>query len=407
MALRVSLTIVSLLLIARLSLAQPQLIPTNPSLPSRPWQQPKLNSTATSPDANQSVPSPTPLAARSQPITKTQFNGGNAELPRAHGQTWREYDISAYTARISTTANPQQAIVDWILRETGTDAWFSEPVALLSASKTRLRAYHTPEVQQIVKETVDRFVASRAESHVIGMRLVTVGSPNWRSKSFRMLRAVDVETPGIQAWLVSKENAAVLLGELQKRNDFREHNSPNLTIHNGQDYTVARRRPRSFVRSVRPRDASWSNFDIEMGQVDEGFSLLLSPLFSRDGQIVDAVIKCNVDQIEKLVPIPLDVPTTGGQRQRVQIQIPQLVSWRLHERFRWPADEVLLLSCGVVATPDAERTGGFGISIPLMPSNPGRADALLFIENKGQSDHLLINTPRTANRDGSNYQGRY
>ena len=28
-------------------------------------------------------------------------------------------------------------------------------------------------------------------------------------------------------------------------------------------------------------------------------------------------------------------------------------AFQLHERFRWPADEVLLLSCGVVASPQA------------------------------------------------------
>ena len=39
-------------------------------------------------------------------------------LPNNHKQVWREYDISPYTTRVdSNGAPPQQAIVDWILRD--------------------------------------------------------------------------------------------------------------------------------------------------------------------------------------------------------------------------------------------------------------------------------------------------
>jgi len=90
----------------------------------------------------------------------------------------------------------------------------------------------------------------------------------------------------------------------------------------------------------------------------------------------------------------------------VEVQVPQLVSWRLHERFRWPTDQVLLLSCGVVATPAAEpRTLGFS---RLLGTNPGRADALLFIESNGKASQVRLGAERTANRNGdANYRGRY
>jgi hypothetical protein len=102
---------------------------------------------------------------------------------------------------------------------------------------------------------------------------------------------------------------------------------------------------------------------------------------SLDGRDCNVVVKCNIDQVEKLVPINLDVPV-GGTTQKVQIEVPQFVSWRLHERFRWPSDQVLLLSCGVVASP----TGDAPTPIPLLGSISGgssRSDALLMIEHKG------------------------
>jgi hypothetical protein len=334
----------------------------------------------------------------------TSVSRGEGELPRQHGQQWLEYDISPYTSRVDTTARPEQAIVDWILRETGTEVWFGEPVGLLSASRDRLLVYHTPEMQQLIRDVVDRFVSSRAESQAFALRLVTIGNPNWRSKAFPLMRSVTVQSPGVDAWLLSKENAAILLADLRKRTDFREHNSPNLVIHNGQSQTISRLRPRSYVHSVQLRENTFPGYELQMGQIQEGYSLQISPLLSMDGQTVDAVIRCHIDQVEKLIPIAIDVPALGQQRQVAEVQVPQMVSWRLHERFRWPADQVLLLSCGVVATPSAERSNPLGLP-NLLGASPGRADALLFIESNGKASQALVEPPRTADPGG--YRGRY
>jgi hypothetical protein len=356
------------------------------------------------------------LAPGKAPIT--QVNKGPGVLPNDQGQVWREYDIRPYTSRVTTTEKPEQAIIDWILRETGTEVWFSEPLGILNATKDTLRVYHTPEMQRLVLDIVDRFVSSQAESQVIGLRVVNVGNPNWRTMALSLLQPVDVKTAGIDAWLLSKENAAVLLSQLRKRTDFRENNSPNLLIHNGQTQTVGRVSPRTYVRGVRLRRDVWPGHELESGQIDEGFSLQVSPLLSLDGNTIDAVIKCQIDQVEKLNAVPVDLPSAGGGMQRIEIQVPQVVSWRLHERFRWPASQVLLLSCGVVATPTGERMGPLGLPIP-MPFSPssGRADALLFVDCKGKASQALLeaqrpspNGPATAtvpSAPNPAYHGRY
>ena len=130
----------------------------------------------------------------------------------------------------------------------------------------------------------------------------------------------------------------------------------------------------------------------------------ISPLLSLDKRAVDAVIKCQIVQVEKFVPVGIDIPGVSAGRQSVQIQVPQLVSWRLHERFRWPADQVLLVSCGVVATPTVDRTPTIGL--PLFGGTTGRADALLFIQNMGTAEQPSgIN--RTASGVLPNNRGRY
>ncbi len=373
------------------------------------WQTPSARGatftpSAPSPASGDRVASNTNATGSSTAVgTETRYE----DLPNNHGQQWRKYDISPYTNRVASTKKPEQAVIDWILRETGTDIWFTEPLGLLSASKDTLYVYHTPEMQQLVAEVVDRFVSSEAEPQVFSLQLITIGSPNWRSKAHSLLQPVNVESPGVDAWLLSKENAAVLKAELEKRTDFSEHNAPTVMIHNGQSHTLARTRPKNYVRAVNMLANTWPGHTMEMGQIDEGYSLQLSPLMSLDGASIDAVIKCHIDQIEKLVPIAIDVPPVAGQRQRVQIQVPQMVSWRLHERFRWPSHAVLLLSCGVVAAPSPDKPNPLGVP-NVFKMGPDRADALLFIEYKGKASQTLLNARTQSVLDSvPNNRGRY
>ena len=348
-----------------------------------------------------------PLEPLSPPAHRTSavMSDSLDALPNEAGQILRTYNIRPYTMRVTSTNRPEQAIVDWILRETGYEAWHSEPVALLCADASRLIVYHTPEVQSVVAEVVDRFVNTEAESQAFSLRVVTIGHPDWRAKAHAILHPVPVQTQGIQAWLVHKEDVALMLDDLRKRSDFREHSSPHLLVNNGQSTTVSAIRPRIFVRDILVHPEIWPGYEPEQTQFDEGFSLELSPLLSLDGRTVDSVIKCNIDQLERLVPVKLPVPTAVTPRQQVAIDVPQITHCRLHERFRWPADQVLLVGMGVVATPVPDRQPGLLSSLPLLNSPP-RADLLVFVESKGQLA-ATAQTVRTSARDARTYHGRY
>jgi hypothetical protein len=304
---------------------------------------------------------------------------GTGVLPNEHGQVWREYDIAAYTSQAAAQAKPQQAVIDWVLRETGTETWFGEPLGILSASPTTLRVYHTAEVQEQVRGVVERLVAGPPKA--VAVRVMTIGSPNWRAKAVGLVRPVDVKSPGVEAWLLSRENAALLLHQLQARSDYREQSAP-LEIASGHSKQLARTQPRPYVKSVQLK-REYPFYDLVAGQIDEGYSLDIHPLASLDGRTMEAALTCRIDQVEKLVPLAVDVPIGSSQSQRVQIQVPQLASWRLSERFRWPAGEVLLVSCGVVANPSASG-GALGLLSPLGVGAGMRADALLLIECRDQ-----------------------
>ncbi|MFW6171478.1 MAG: hypothetical protein ACODAD_13390 [Planctomycetota bacterium] len=333
----------------------------------------------------------------------------NETLPNEQGQVWKRYDISIYTEQVEGVEAPQQAIIDWILRETGTDVWFTSPVGLLSADDDTLSVYHTPEMQRIVAEMVGRFVNGTQDPHVLNLKLISVSSPNWRTNYVHRLRPIDVQSPGIDAWLLSKEDAALLLAELRRRSDFREYTTTNVVFHNGQTEKIDQRRPRNYVRSYQSRKQQnvWMGYDIDWRQFQEGFTLQISPLLSQDERTLDTVIKCEIDQLEKLLSVDVNLPGFPGQMQRAEIQVPQVVSWRLHERFRWPTRQVLLLSCGVVASPGPERASTFGFPNPFT-STGRRANALMLVESGGKASQALLRGQATTERPRSgNPAARY
>ena len=211
-----------------------------------------------------------------------------------------------------------------------------------------------------------------------------------------MMQPIEVNSPGVEAWLISKENAALLLGQLARRADFKRHSGGRITSPDGQAFTIEKRNPVPFVRTVKWTPGVAPGYQTLMTTINEGFSLSVGCLTTLDNESVEAMVRCEVDQVEKLTPVNVNVPgARAGSIDQVDLNIPQIASWRLHERFRWPADQVLLLGCGVVASPEAEEGSNSLPRLPLLGRNESRrADALLFLEYRGPESGASL--PRTA-----------
>ncbi len=346
------------------------------------------------PDAPTALAGAEPDRPRAARVSMSQ-----GALPNEHGQLWREYDISPYTLQVASTNRPEQALVDWILQETGYEAWHTEPLAILSANRRSLCVYHTPEMQKTVADIVDRFVSNDADSNDFSLRVVTIGSPNWRARAQNVLQPIQIQTPGAQAWLLQREAAVNLVAELRRRSDFREHSSPQQIVSNGQSTMVSSTRSQYYVRDVRLTGSSWPGYQAETAVVDEGFSLEFSPLLSTDRTSVDAIVKCHIDQVEKMVPVMLDVPTAVAPRQRTKIDVPQLAHFQLHERFRWPQGQVLLIGLSMVPLPVSSETKPLvpGLPIPGVAPGDNRGDLLVFIEAR-QASAVTSSATQTAIR---------
>ena len=346
-------------------------------------------------------PAPRPGLAK---VTK-----GSGSLPNDAGQVQRVYDISPYTLRMGEAAQPEQAIVDWVLRETGYEAWHSSPFGYLSADRRALTVYHTPQMQAIVADIVDRFVNGQAENHSFGLRIITVGNPNWRARALPLMKPIPVQSSGVQGWILAKEDAALMLSEMRRRGDYREHNPPHQMVLNGDSLVVSTMRQRTYTKGVVQTQAAWPGYQPELGQIEEGFALEFSPLLSVDTRTTDAVVKLRLAQVEKMLPVKLEVPSTVAPNQRTEVQVPQMTMVQLHERFRWPTDQVLLLSMGVVATPGPAKPNLLTDVVPMLKTPP-RADALLFVESKGPVAAPVVggvSPAATASRPEQTYHGRY
>lgn len=334
--------------------------------------------------ANQSAGQQSPFI---EPVTAqakgaiTRVTKSMTQLPNDAGQVWREYDITPYTSQMTGVTDPQQAILDWVLRETGKEMWFNQPLGILNADKDQLRVYHTPEIQNIVHKIVDRFVNTRGQVQNLEVSLVTVGRPNWRSTAYPVLQPIEVQSPGVEAWMISKENAALLRASLARRSDFEDQGTGRITHNDGQAVVMRNTQPVQFIRNFRWTTNQIPPYQPLVTTIDEGYTLEISSLTSLDGSTIEACIECHVDQVEKLNTVKVEVPgTIGTSTDKISLQIPQVVSWRLKERFRWQNDQVLLLSCGVVATPTPQT----GVSLPsFLGGNRQRADALLFVDYRG------------------------
>jgi hypothetical protein len=175
---------------------------------SRTANSPTANASTSQSDNSNLGNSNTSSSSESDRRSITRVNS-NFRLPNDAGQIWREYDISPYTARVTSTKQPEQAIIDWILRETGYEAWHGEPLGILSANNRSLRVYHTPEMQKVVADLVDRFVSSEAATSTFSLRLASLDSPSWRITSQKLMRAVPVQTPGSNAWASCGSEATI------------------------------------------------------------------------------------------------------------------------------------------------------------------------------------------------------
>jgi hypothetical protein len=295
-----------------------------------------------------------------------------AQVPADVGQVWQTYDLRPFTAQAGPGS--ERHVVDWVLQETGYPAWHGAHAASLSAGGDSLGCFHTPEMQARVADVVGRFTQDAATPHRFTIRVFGMGSPAWRGDVRPVLRPLPVATPGVQAWIVSREDAAVVVGRIRGRSDCQELPTGPVLAANGIPAQLAGGRKLPYVQDVAARPDAWPGWQMQNAACDEGFAIDLHPLLSRDGTAVEAVFRCRIDQIERMASVALASPS--GDPGGVRVEVPQVAAVRVGERFRWPATHTLLVSLGLVPWPvPAQNT-----AVASLLSDTKRRDVIVAVE---------------------------
>ena len=289
-----------------------------------------------------------------------------AQVPADSGQVWKTYDIAPFVAVAGSGS--ERHVVDWILQETGYAAWHGASPASLSAGPEKLACFHVPEMQSRVEEIVTRFVGEASSPHRFTVRVFGVASPAWRGDARPVLQPIPAATPGVQAWILARENAAEVVARLRARSDCQELPTGPVLAANGLPAILTGGRKLPYVQDVGP--PGWQP---SSGACDEGLAIDVHPLLVADGTAVEAVFRCRIDQVERLAPVTLPAP--AGVRGKLQMEVPQVAAVRVGERFRWPSSQTLVIGIGVVPWPvPAQNT------VPALVPDAKRRDVVVVIE---------------------------
>jgi len=296
---------------------------------------------------------------------------GLAQMPATAGQVWKTYDISAYVKQAGEGS--QRHVVDWILQETGYPAWHGDNPASLSADGQALACFHGPEMQARVEEIVGRFVDDAATPHRFSVRVLGLDGPGWRSEARPALVAIPAATPGVQAWIAPRETAAAILARLRARSDCHELPTGPVLAANGLPATLAGGRRQPYVQDIAPRPDVWPGWQMQSSTCDEGLAIDIQPLLTRDRTAVEAVVRCRIDQLERMAQVSLASPVN---QQRVQVEVPQVAAVRVGERFRWPANQTLFIGLGLVPWPVPAQN----VAAVSLLTDDKRCDVVIVVE---------------------------
>ena len=307
------------------------------------------------------------------------------KIPQDNGQIWREYDITPYTQgrKLPTGAiPPEQMLIDWILRKTGTARWHTAPFGVLTADSEKLYVYHTQEMLLIVADIVDRFVCPQLWNEACTMRIVSLARPDWLNKGHAQLKPIPIATQGVQGWILEKTTAQGLLQELSRRGDFKELIPPQPLISHGIQHNVVAKKQRQYLRDVQPNPSAPNGYAEDRVTADEGIGLSVTPLALLDGQHMAATIKLDVVQIERMFTTTIEVATAANPRLRMQVESPQTAYFKLDEVVGFPKSKVLLLDLGTVPLPNTTDGDSRNVLAEISKGlNPARrGNVLIFIE---------------------------
>ncbi len=309
-------------------------------------------------------------------------------FPSEPGQQWRQFDISRYTGLDHSQGNPQNAITEWIFRRTGSAPWHGEKVAVLSASRSRVRAYHDAKHLDEVSQVIDRFVNAERDFLSVSVKFVAAVDTRWRYAAYSLLTPVGSGPQGQQIWTLGVKDAAFVLAQMQIHQGYRLLTDQKVEMVNGQTLTVKTSEPRGYTGRMQRESANGLGYQPKSEQLEEGVTLRLSPLLTFDGDTLDAAIDLTANTVKSLHRTKVIAPREIGPSE-ITLDVPEVTESRLNQTVKgWPLGQTLLISAGIQPG-ILQGKGGF-LNLKLPGTVPHGTELLIFL------DAEAVSRPRRA-----------
>ena len=294
------------------------------------------------------------------------------------GHQWRTFDIAAYTNLTHSQNHPEGAIVEWIFRRTGSTPWHGEKIAVLSAGRTRIRAYNNPQILDQVAEVVERFTNAESNTLSVRVRFVAAVDTRWRYAVFSRLVPVGNGPQGQQIWTLKAEDSHMVLTQMQIYQGFKLLHDHSYEMANGQTLKIDTLARSSFTGGLQRENAVGLGFQPRPEQIDEGITLRLSPLLTFEGDTIDAALELTANTVRSFHRTKVIAPREVGPAE-LTVDVPEVVGSRLNQTVKgWPLGQTLLISAGI--QPGILQSKGGFLNLRIPGTTPSSTELLIFLD---------------------------
>lgn len=315
-----------------------------------------------------------------------------SNFPVESGHSLRTYDITRYTGLPhSADSTPQNALIEWIFRRTGSAAWHGDKIAVLCASRAQLRAYHDLKTLKIVDQMVQQFTDAQADFLTIRVNVVSAADPRWRYLVYTRMASAGSGPQGQQAWVLKMQDAAMVRAQMGIYQGFKPLYDRSTKIVNGQTLKVelASNPPITYIDGPRRDSAVGLGFQPGTAQLEEGVTLRLSPLLNYEGDAIDAAIDLKVNLVRRLHSTKILTRREIGPVD-MSIDVPEAGEARFNQTIHnWKLGHTLLISSGIQPGILQAKGGLFNLHIP--GTMPTTTELLVFLDAE-----VADGPPRTA-----------
>ena len=337
-------------------------------------------------------------ARRAEPDEPETGAAANPDAPDAEeapagfsaegGQQWRTFDISRYTGLEHIPGSPQNAITEWVFRRTGTAPWHGDKIAVLSASRSKIRAYNDAKNLDETAKVIERFTNAESDYLSIRVRFVAAVDTRWRYAVYSRLTPVGSGPQGQQIWTLKLEDSAFVLAQMQIYQGFRLLTDQKVDMVNGQTLTVKTSEPRGYTGGMQRESAVGLGYQPKAESLEEGVTLRLSPLLTYDADSLDAAIDLTANTVKSLHRTRVIAPREIGPAE-ITIDVPEVTESRLNQTVKgWPVGQTLLISAGI--QPGILQSKGGFMNLRIPGTVPSGTELLIFL------DAQLADRPRRA-----------